>query len=96
MSMTSQPVPDPELEAAADEEMDAAATLTWRALEGLVPWGDTYEGFGPSGRPLLFERGYIWKDAPGGDILCEVTAFRGPSRYDRGAHRARVIARPAR
>jgi hypothetical protein len=95
MAMTSKPVPDPELEAAADEEMAAAATLSWRALCDLVPWGDTYEGFGPSGGALLFERGYIWKDAPGGDILCEVTAFRGPSRYDRGARRARVIARPA-
>jgi hypothetical protein len=89
------PAPDPELEAAAEEELAMAATLNWRALAGLVPWGDTYEGFGPAGGTLLFERGYIWKDAPGGDILCEVTAFRGASRYDRGARRSRVIERPA-
>ena len=88
------PTPDPELEAAADEELTAATTLSWRALEGLVPWGDSYEGFGPAGGTLVFERNYIWKDAPGGDILCEVTAFRGPSRYDRGVRRAKVIARP--
>ena len=88
------PVPDPELEAAAEEELAAATTLTWRALSGLVPWGDTYEGFGPAGGTLEFERSYIWKDAPDGDILCEVTAFRGPSRYHRGARRSRVIPRP--
>ena len=88
-------IPDPELEAAAEEELAAATTLTWRALAKLVPWGDTYEGFGPAGGTLEFERSYIWKDAPDGDILCEVTAFRGPSRYDRGARRSRVIKRPA-
>ena len=85
------PVPDPELEAAAEEELAAATTLTWRALAKLVPWGDTYEGFGPAGGALEFERSYIWKDAPDGDILCEVTAFRGASRYDRGVRRSRII-----
>ena len=87
------PVPDLELEAAADEELAAATTLSWRALADLVPWGDSYEGFGPAGGTLVFERSYIWKDAPGGDILCEVTAFRGPSRYERGARRSKVIAK---
>jgi len=86
---------DPELQAAAEEELAAATTLTWRALAKLTPWGDTYDGFGPAGGALTFERSYIWKDAPDGDILCEVTAFRGPSRYDRGARRSRVIKRPA-
>lgn len=88
------PAPDPELEAAAEEELAAAVTLTWRALAKLTPWGDTYDGFGPAGGTLSFERSYIWKDAEGGDILCEVTAFRGPSRYDRGVRRSRVITRP--
>jgi hypothetical protein len=88
------PIPDPELEAAADEELGAATTLSWRALADLVPWGDVYDGFGPAGGNLTFERGYIWKDAPGGDILCEVTVFRGPSRYDRGARRSKVIPKP--
>ena len=85
---------DPELEAAAEEELAAATTLTWRALAKLVPWGDTYEGFGPAGGTLEFERSYIWRDQPGGDILCEVTAYRGPSRYDRGAKLSQVIAKP--
>jgi hypothetical protein len=85
---------DPELEAAAEEELAAAATLSWRELARLVPWGDTYEGFGPAGGPLEFERGYIWREAEGGDILCEVTAFRGASRYDDGVRRSRVIQKP--
>ena len=85
---------DPELEAAADEELAAAVTLSWRELSKLVPWGDTYEGFGPAGGPLEFERGYIWREEAGGDILCEVTAFRGPSRYDNGVKRSKVIKRP--
>jgi hypothetical protein len=85
---------DPELEAAAAEELANAVRLKWAELAKLVPWGDTYEGFGPAGGALVFERGYLWRDQPGGDILCEVTAFRGPSRYDRGAKLSRVIQKP--
>jgi hypothetical protein len=85
---------DPELEAAAAEELAQAVRLTWRELARLVPYGDTYEGFGPAGGALEFERGYIWRDVEGGDILCEVTAFRGASRYDRGARVSQVIAKP--
>ena len=85
---------DPELDAAADEELALATALFWRDLVTLVPWGDTYEGFGPSGGAVSFERSYLWNDAPGGDILCEVTAFRGPSRYDRGVRKTRLIPRP--
>jgi hypothetical protein len=86
--------PDPELQAAAEEELAAAATLSWAALAKLVPWGDTYEGFGPAGGALEFERSYIWRDRAGGDILCEVVAYRGPSRYDKGVRASRVIAKP--
>ena len=74
--------------------MRAAATLKWAELAKLVPWGDTYEGFGPAGGPLLFERGYLWKAEVGGDILCEVVAYRGASRYDNGVRLSRVIPRP--
>ena len=88
--------PDPELQAAAEEELTAAATLRWAELARLVPWGDTYEGFGPAGGTLLFERGYLWKSAAGGDILCEVVAYRGASRYDAGVRLSRVIAKPVR
>ena len=86
---------DPELQAAAEEEL-AAATLKWAELARLVPWGDTYEGFGPAGGALLFERGYIWKAEAGGDILCEVVAYRGASRYDAGVRLSRVIRKPGR
>jgi hypothetical protein len=85
---------DPELEAAAAEELAQAVRLTWRELARLVPYGDTYEGYGPAGGALEFERGYIWRDRPDGDILCEVTAYRGPSRYDRGVRLSQVIAKP--
>jgi hypothetical protein len=86
--------PDHELQAAAAEELAQAVRLKWRELAKLVPYGDTYEGFGPAGGALEFERSYIWRDAEGGDILCEVTAFRGPSRYDRGVKASQVIAKP--
>ena len=86
--------PDPELEAAAAEELAQAVRLKWAELAKLVPWGDTYEGFGPAGGALEFKRSYIWREAVSGDILCEVTAFRGPSRYDRGARASQVIAKP--
>jgi hypothetical protein len=85
---------DPELTAAAAEEMKAALTLSWSALSRLVPWGDTFEAFGPDGGPLYLERGYIWQGHPGGDILCEVVAFRGPTRYDRGARLSQIIKKP--
>lgn len=85
---------DPELAAAAAEELKAALTMSWAALSRLVPWGDTFDAFGPDGGPLYLERNYIWKDQPAGDILCEVVAFRGPSRYDRGVRLSQVIKKP--
>ncbi len=88
------PILDPELDAAADEELALATALVWRDLAPLTPWGDSYEGFGPSGGAVTFERGYLWNDEPGGDILCEVTAFRGPSRYDHGVRKTPLIRRP--
>ncbi len=86
---------DPELLAAAEEELAAAASLSWRELSRLTPWGDSYEGFGPAGGPVVFERSYLWREDAGGDILCEVTVYRGPSRYDRGVRLSRIIPRPA-
>ena len=86
--------PDPELQAAAHEELVAAARLSWKDLSRLIPWGDTFEAFGPAGGELMLERNYIWRAGPGGDILCEVTAYRGPSRYDRGAKVSCVIEKP--
>jgi hypothetical protein len=88
------PILDPELAAAAAEELSLATALHWRDLVSLTPWGDSYEGFGPSGGAVTFERSYLWNDQPGGDILCEVTAYRGASRYDAGARRTQIIPRP--
>jgi len=85
---------DPELQAAAAEELAQAVRLKWAELARLVPYGDTYEGYGPAGGAIEFERSYIWRDAPDGDILCEVTAYRGPSRFDRGARASQVIPKP--
>ncbi len=85
---------DPELEAAAAEELAQAVRLKWADLAKHLPWGDTYEGYGPAGGALAFERSYIWRAEPGGDILCEVTAYRGPARYDRGARVSQLIAKP--
>jgi len=86
--------PDAELIAAAAEELTAATTMRWVELARLTPWGDTYEGIGPAGGAVWLERGYIWREAAGGDILCEVTAYRDPDRRDQGARASRVIAKP--
>ncbi|MDB5454061.1 MAG: hypothetical protein JWO33_2639 [Caulobacteraceae bacterium] len=85
--------PDPELEAAAEDELQTACSLSWRELARVTPWGDDWEGFGPAGSPVHFERNYIWLDREGGDILCEVRVYRGQTRYDHGALATRVIAR---
>lgn len=83
---------DPELEAMAEEELKAATSLSWAELVKLTPWGDSFDGIGPAGGDVTVERNYIWKDEPGGDILCEVIVYRGPSRYDHGARASRVIS----
>src|SRR5215218_997964 len=86
--------PDPTLQAAAEEELRGACTLGWPALAKVTPWGDTYDGFAAGGLPVTFERNYIWVEEPGGDILCEVIVYLGPSRYDAGARASAVISKP--
>ena len=81
-----------DLDAAAEEELAHAARIGWRELSRCMPWGDTYEGFTPAGRPVSFERDYVWAERPGGDILCEVTAFE-PRGFEAGARRSKVIRR---
>ncbi len=85
---------DPDLEAMARDELSRAVTLRWQDLKGIVPWGDTFEGISPAGRYVEVERGYIWASEEGGDILCEVTVYGGPSRYDQGARVTSLIPRP--
>lgn len=91
----SDPTPDPDLEAMARDELARALTLAWRDLRAIVPWGDSFEGVSPAGRYVEVERSYIWASEPGGDILCEVTVYGGPSRYDHGARVSRIISAPA-
>jgi len=86
--------PHPAFTAVAEEELGQAVTLGWRALSGLVPWGDAYDGFAPGGHQVTIERGYLWAGEPGGDILVEVVVYPGPSRYDAGAIARAVISKP--
>src|SRR5205085_10437426 len=83
---------DPDLEAAARDELGRACTLSWRELSKLTPWGDTFEGFTPGGREACFERGYLWESAQGGDIRVEVTVYERHA-YELGARLSAVIPR---
>ena len=75
----------------AEDELARACTLTWLALSKVTPWGDTYEGFAPSGRPVEVERNYVWANDAGGDVLVEVVVFQNAVLYDQGARVSRVI-----
>lgn len=85
---------DPDLQAFAEDELTRALTLSWRELSKITPWGDTFEGLSPAGREVQVERNYLWAAEEGGDILCEVAVFGGPSRYDQGARVSRLIKKP--
>ncbi|MFN3856134.1 MAG: hypothetical protein ACK4RV_00175 [Caulobacter sp.] len=85
---------DPDLLAFAEDELTRAMTLSWRELSKITPWGDTFDGISPAGRQVQVERNYIWAAQEGGDILCEVAVFGGPSRYDQGARVSRLITKP--
>ena len=80
-----------DLAAMAEDELERALTLRWRELAAIVPWGDAYDGFTPAGRQVTVERSYLWAETAGGDILCEVAVYGGPSRWDEGARASRVI-----
>lgn len=82
-----------DLAAMAADELERALTLTWRELCRILPWGDAYDGFTPAGRQVTVERSYLWAEAAGGDILCEVMVYGGPSRWEEGARRSGVIRR---
>jgi hypothetical protein len=89
--MTIAPAED--LEEMARDELTRALTLSWRQLSQIVPWGDAFDGFSPAGRPVTVERAYLWAEAAGGDILCEVSVYGGPTRWEHGARLSAVIAR---
>ena len=50
----------------------AACALTWPELKRITPWGDSFEGFAPSGRTVEVERRYLWAVNPAGAIVVEV------------------------
>ena len=80
-----------DLAAMAADELDRALTLSWRELAAVAPWGDAYDGYTPAGRQVTVERSYLWADRDGGDILCEVNVYGGPTRWEEGARARRVI-----
>ena len=80
-----------DLAAMAADELERALTLAWRPLSAIVPWGDAYDGYTAAGRQVTVERSYLWAEQAGGDILCEVVVYGGPSRWDEGAKAQGVI-----
>ena len=77
----------------AEDELARALDMSWRALKGVVPWGDTFDGISPAGRNVQVERAYVWVADPGGDILCEVRVYANAALYDAGESVSAVIAR---
>lgn len=61
-----------ELTQMAQEELNSACSLTWPELKRITPWGDSFEGFAPSGRTVEVERRYLWAHDPAGAIVIEV------------------------
>ena len=82
-----------DLEAAAREELAQACDLGWQALLACTPWGDTFEGYSPQGRPVCFERAYMWQAAPGGEIRVEVTVFE-PRAFEAGVRLVQILSPP--
>ncbi|PZU73709.1 MAG: hypothetical protein DI531_09065 [Brevundimonas sp.] len=66
------PAPDDELTLMANEELDAACAMPFVELKKITPWGDSYEGFAPSGRTVEIERRYLWAVEPEGGVIVEV------------------------
>ena len=87
--------PDADLEAAVEEEIARACDLSWGQLARVTPWGDSYEGITPGGRTATYERGYLWAEGEGGDVLVEVAVYVHPELQDHAARRTRLIRRPA-
>jgi hypothetical protein len=81
-----------DLEAAAADEIERACTLGWKELARVTPWGDSFEGFAPSGLGVTFERNYLWADEPGQDILVEVVVYE-PQAYEAGVTLTRRLQR---
>jgi hypothetical protein len=81
-----------ELTAMAEEELASAIAMTWPEIRRITPWGDSFEGFAPSGRTVEIERRYLWAVEPAGAIVVEVEV-RDPSA-SAGAEARAVLAPP--
>lgn len=80
-----------DLKDAAEEELERATSLTWREMAQFAPWGDTFEGFTPAGRTAYFERNYLWRCDPGGEIMIEVVVYQ-PEAHERGVRVTRTVS----
>ena len=69
--MPTETAPD-ELKEMAEEELTSACALSWPELKRITPWGDSFEGFAPSGRTVEIERRYLWAVEPAGAVVVEV------------------------
>jgi hypothetical protein len=83
--------PSDELTAMAEEELNAACALTWPELKRITPWGDSFEGFAPSGRAVEVARRYLWAHDPAGAIVVEVEV-RDPAAREGAEARALLTA----
>ncbi len=90
--MTASPAPD-ELTAMAEEELASAVALSWPEIKAVTPWGDSFEGFAPSGRTVEIERRYLWAIEPAGAVVVEVEVR---DRSNRTGAEARAILSPPR
>ena len=82
-----------ELTVMAQEELNSACALTWPELKRITPWGDSFEGFAPSGRTVEVERRYLWARDPEGGIVVEVEVRDTSNRA--GAEARALLAPPA-
>ena len=74
----------------------ASAAVTFVAhpeLKRITPWGDSYEGFAPSGRTVEVERRYLWALDPEGAIVVEVEVRDAAART--GVETRAILAPPA-
>ncbi len=89
--MTVRPSAEEELALMALEELEAACDLPWKELKAITPWGDSFEGFAPSGREVEVERRYLWASDGSGGVLVEVEVRALPDRERLGAEVSQLI-----
>lgn len=91
------PASDDELTLMAQEELDVACAMPFVELKKITPWGDSYEGFAPSGRTVEVERRYLWAVEPKGGVIVEVEVRDAAARPgSAGGAEARALLTPNR